>query len=338
MDFELTDDQRSLADLVRTIVAGRFPLERTRRAEEARQVVDEDDWAALGEAGVFSLTVPEDRGGVGLGLADAAVVFEELGRGLVPGPLVASHLAGALLPALAGAADGTVVVGAVRRPEAGSLDPLLVEHLESLGALVVVDPDGGLSVMAGDELAATAAGAVPVERSLDPLTPLSRVVDLPPGVPVIDGEPGGPVARRWARDHQVLTGALCAGLAAATCDLAVDYAKGRQQFGRPIGSFQAVKHLCADMLVRAETARAAVEAAAVTADQPEVGDPERAAAGAALLAAEAALANAKTCIQVHGGMGFTWEVPAHLYLMRARVLAASLGPAAVLAGTVAARY
>ena len=102
--------------------------------------------------------------------------------------------------------------------------------------------------------------------------------------------------------------------------MAVAYAKQREQFGKPIGSFQAVKHMCADMLVAAETARAAVHAAAVTIDQPDVGDPDRAAAGAGLLAAEAAIKNGKTSIQVHGGMGFTWEVPAHLYLMRARVL------------------
>jgi alkylation response protein AidB-like acyl-CoA dehydrogenase len=326
MDFELTDDQRSLADLVRTIVAGRFPLDRIRRAEEARQVVDADDWAALGEAGVFSLTVPEADGGVGLGLADAAVVFEELGRGLVPGPLVATYLAASVLR-LDGAADGTFVVGDAR---AG--DPCLVEHLDSLGALVVDRPDS-LSVVDGPALTALVATATPVERSLDPLTPLSVVAELPDGRPV-DTD----TARRWTRDRQVLTGALCAGIAAATCGLAVDYAKGRQQFGRPIGSFQAVKHLCADMLVRAETARAGVEAAAVTVDQPNAGDAARAAAGAALLAAEAAIANAKTCIQVHGGMGFTWEVPVHLYLMRARVLAASLGPVDDLTSTVAARY
>ena len=93
MDFELSDDQVALAELIRVIVAGRFPLERIRRAEGGRQVVDPDDWAALAEAGVFSLTLPEADGGVGLGLADAAIVFEELGRGLVPGPLVATHLA-----------------------------------------------------------------------------------------------------------------------------------------------------------------------------------------------------------------------------------------------------
>lgn len=346
MDFELSDDQQALAGLIRAIVAGRFPLERTRRAEDARIVVDGDDWAALGEAGVFSLTVPEADGGAGLGLADAAVVFEELGRGLVPGPLVASHLAGDLTgdlrrssgpSALSGSADGTLVVGSVRLPgpaEPAGAGPLLVEHLGALGALVVEGPGEHLSVVAGDQLAGLVAAARAVERPLDPLTPLDVVADLPPGVPVEGGEP---VARRWLERRRVLVGALCVGIASATCDLAVDYARGRQQFGRPIGSFQAVKHLCADMLVRAETARAAVHAAAVTADQPEVGDAGRLAAGSALLATEAALTNAKAAIQVHGGMGFTWEVPLHLYLMRARVLAASLGPAGDLAHLVAER-
>lgn len=113
------------------------------------------------------------------------------------------------------------------------------------------------------------------------------------------------------------------------------YAGQRQQFGRPIGSFQAVKHLCADMLVRAETARASVHAAAVTAEQPEVGDAARAAAGAALVAGDNANANAKACLQVHGGVGFTWDLPVHLYLTRARVLTMALEPPGRLARTVA---
>jgi alkylation response protein AidB-like acyl-CoA dehydrogenase len=334
VDFELSEDQVSLAELVRVILEGRFPIERIRRAEESRSVVDPDDWTALGEAGVFSLTVPEADGGVGLGLADAAVVFEELGRDLVPGPLVASHLAAGLVD---GAADGSVVVGAVRAP--GDLGPgaggtgrapLLLEHLDALGALVVVGPGDRLRVVEGDALSRLVASAVPVERSLDPLTPLSRVDALPEGRPV--------QRPHFERDFQLLTGALCVGLAAGACAAAVGYAKEREQFGRPIGSFQAVKHLCADMLVRAETTRAAVQAAAVTADDPEVGDADRLAAGAALLAAEAALANAKTSIQVHGGMGFTWEMSAHLFLMRARILASSLGPLDALAAVVADRY
>ena len=133
------------------------------------------------------------------------------------------------------------------------------------------------------------------------------------------------------------------GHAAETLELAVAYAKERHQFGKPIGSFQAVKHMCADMLVRAEVARAAVHAAACLADAPDVLDAEaaaagttpvawmqRAAAGAKLLADEAAIANARTAIQVHGGMGYTWEVPLHLHLKRSRVLATTFGSAAEL--------
>jgi alkylation response protein AidB-like acyl-CoA dehydrogenase len=157
---------------------------------------------------------------------------------------------------------------------------------------------------------------------------------LPEGRPVGGAED----ARRWRRDQAVLGGALLVGLAAGTLDMAVAYAEQREQFGKPIGSFQAVKHMCADMLVAAETARAAVHAAAVTIDQPGVGDPDRAAAGAGLLASEAAIKNGKTCIQVHGGMGFTWEVPAHLYVMRARVLSQTIGPVADLAELVAEHY
>lgn len=330
MDFELSEEEQALGDGVRALCAGRFPLDKVRAAEGADRTVDAAAWAELGAAGVFSLLVSEDDGGLGLGLAHAAVVFEELGRALVPGPLVASALAAGLVP---GAVDGSVVVGAARRPAGGG--PVVVEHLASVDTLVVLpdaEPEDGadLAIVDAGDLDADAAA-----ESLDPLTPEWVVRSLPAGRALAGGDS---TARRWERDEQVLTGALCVGVAAATLDLAVAYAKERQQFGSVIGSFQAVKHLCADMLVRTESARAAVQAAAVTADQPGVGDAVRAAAGAALVATEAAVANAKTCIQVHGGMGFTWELPIHLYLKRARVLAASLAPSYRLAGVVAARY
>ncbi len=112
MDFELTEFQTDLAAGVRRLCQGRFPLEGLRGAEGSEQVVDRDGWRELGEAGVFNLCLPEGDGGLGLGLADASLVFEELGRALVPGPLVASHLAAGLVP---GAADGSVVVGLVER-------------------------------------------------------------------------------------------------------------------------------------------------------------------------------------------------------------------------------
>jgi alkylation response protein AidB-like acyl-CoA dehydrogenase len=156
---------------------------------------------------------------------------------------------------------------------------------------------------------------------MDPLTPLWTVAGLPTGTPL----GGRELSARWRRDGAILTGALQVGLAGWSTDLASAYAKQRKQFGRVIGGFQAVKHICADMLVRAEMARVAVQAAAVTVLQPDVGDPQVAAFGAKMLADEAALANGRSCIQVHGGMGFTWEVPAHLAYKRARVLATQFG-------------
>jgi len=336
MDFELSEDELALAEGMRRLCAGRFPLEKVRAVEGEAVVLDAAGWSELADAGVFGLRLPEADGGLGLPTATAAVVFEELGRALVPGPVLASHLAAGLVP---GAADGTVVVGAVRpRPAPGrpwqpgasnAVAPVVLEHLGALGALVVVDED-----RIGVVDPAAVGDALKVQRPLDPLTPLWCVDSLPEG----DTVGGAAEAARWRRDARVLGGALLVGLAAATVELAVSYAKDREQFGRPIGSFQAVKHLCADMLVRAEVARAAVHAAAVTVDQPDVGDADRAAAGAALLAGEAAVANGRTCIQVHGGMGFTWEIPAHLYLMRARVLAASLDGAGPLAELVAERF
>lgn len=148
----------------------------------------------------------------------------------------------------------------------------------------------------------------------------------------------------------LLAAALQVGVAAATLERAVSHAKERHQFGRPVGSFQAMKHLCADMLVRAELARCAVHHAAALVDQPQAARdeaeaagtdpaemPRRATAGAKLLADEAAVRNARTCIQVHGGMGFTWEAPLHLYLKRAQVLATTIEGAARLAENVAER-
>ncbi|MCA1726869.1 MAG: hypothetical protein LC722_04220 [Actinobacteria bacterium] len=130
---------------------------------------------------------------------------------------------------------------------------------------------------------------------------------------------GPDVSSRWRSEGALLTAALEVGLAAAATDAAVEYAKEREQFGRPIGSFQAVKHLCADMLVRTEIARVAVHSAAVLLDDGD-DDALRAVAGAKLLADDAAFLGGKDCIQVHGGMGFTWEAKVHLYVKRAAVL------------------
>jgi alkylation response protein AidB-like acyl-CoA dehydrogenase len=338
MDFRVGEDQRDLAEGIRAMVAGRLPLEHLRAGEGAERALGADDWAALGETGVFALTLPEPVG-TGLGLADAAIVFEELGRALVPGPLVGTFLAAAR-GLVEGAAEGQAQVGVLR---AGP-GPILVEHLASLDGLLVLPADDRRATPRVLAPAPDAAAATRMDAPLDPLTPLWRVESLPAGEPVSD-DAGG----RAMRDGALLTAALQVGHAAATLDLAVAYAKERQQFGQPIGGFQAVKHMCADMLVRAEVARAAVHAAACLADAPDVAASEAAAAscapdevvdravlGAKLLADEAALANARAAIQVHGGMGFTWEVPLHLHLKRSRVLATSFGTPAELAVDLAA--
>ncbi|WP_328327810.1 MULTISPECIES: acyl-CoA dehydrogenase family protein [unclassified Streptomyces] len=283
MEFRLTDDQLALRTGFRALLDGRFGREALRAAVE-RPVIDRALWRELGDAGLFSLRLPEADGGVGLGLPEAVLVFEEAGRALLPGPLVATHLAAGTVP---GADTGRTVVAAS--------DGALVEWLAE-----------------ADEVVGDAADARPV-RSVDPLTPLHRV----------SGDRGHPGRSAAA----LLTAALQLGSAARTTELAVQYAKEREQFGRPIGGFQAVKHLCARMLVRTELARVAVYAAAVTAEAGGDGTgggggaPDTGVAGAKLLADDAAVRNARDCVQVHGGMGFTWESDVHLHLKRAWVRA-----------------
>ncbi|ALO10247.1 Putative acyl-CoA dehydrogenase [Streptomyces venezuelae] len=311
MDFRLTEDQRALRKGVRELLARLFDREALRAAVDSGGL-DRELWRELGAAGFFALRLPEEEGGVGLGLPEAVLLFEEAGRVLLPGPLVATHVAAG---SLRGAAEGDLVVTAV--------DGGLVPWLD--------DAD----VVLGD-----VEGAVPI-RSVDPLTPLHKV----PGTggcahPPRDSVRGPSRAERVPTTGPVLSAgdefvaallsaAEQVGSAGQTTDMAVAYARERAQFGQVIGGFQAVKHLCAGMLVRAELARAAVRAAAVTADPVEI-------AGAKLLADEAATANARDCLQVHGGMGFTWEADVHLHLKRAWVRAELWLPAARAEEVVAA--
>lgn len=308
MDFQLSEDQEGLQEAIRAFCDGRIPSTRLAEIEETGGF-DRSLWSGLAEMGVFGLRRAADAGGVGLGSADAVVVFAELGRRLAPGPILATHLAADLVD---GAASGDCVVGALDRPDA---EPLLVEHLDHLDALLVVGPDG-VERLDPKTLDAEAVGA-----PLDPLTPVHHVAELPAGERIAGPE----AAARFRLDGTALAAALLLGIAESTLELAVAYAKEREQFGRPIGSFQAVKHILADMFVRLEVARAAVYAAGATLDQSEVGDPQRAAGAAKLVASEAALKNARACIQVHGGMGYTWEIPAHYYLKRTWVLDSVFG-------------
>jgi alkylation response protein AidB-like acyl-CoA dehydrogenase len=293
---------------VRSFCAGRFPIAVVRDLT-AVGGVDRSRWRELGELGLFSLRLPAADGGAELGWTDAVLAFEELGRALVPGPIVWTHL---LAGTIDGADSGDVVVGAIDRDDPSGV----VEFAASLDVLVALDDDGAWAIDANS------LEVDPLDPPLDPLTPVSRLrTALPQGELLA----GPDVVERLRVQGAVLTSALELGVAEASTDLAVAYAKDRHQFGRPIGAFQALKHLMADMLVRSELARGAVYAAGVTLDDPAVGSVERAAAAAKVTAGEAALGNAKTCIQVHGGMGYTWEIDAHLLLKRAYVLEASFG-------------
>lgn len=306
MDFDLTEDQEALAEGVASLCEGRFDMATIRAMADAG--LDRGRWRELADTGVFTLCLPESEGGVGLGWAEAAIVFEQLGRYLVPGPLVATLLAAGRID---GAAEGTAVIGTVER----SPGPVYVEHLPWLDTLVIVDDDGLWSVEVVE------MDHRPARQPLDPLTPVSRVETLPEGTRIGDADD----ARHWRRHGALLTAALQLGIAAGATDLAVAYAKDREQFGRPIGSFQAVKHRCADMITRVEVLRAAVHAAGVTLDGNGVGSAHRAVLVAGVLGSHAAAACGKDCVQVHGGMGYTWEVDAHLFLKRAWVLDVAFG-------------
>ncbi|WP_439675562.1 acyl-CoA dehydrogenase family protein [Embleya sp. MST-111070] len=328
MDFQLSEDQRDLRSGVREFCEGRFDRERMRALVDTAPVpgmVDRALWRELAETGFFSLRIAEEAGGVGLGVAEAALVYEEAGRVLLPGPLVATHLA-ASLPGRLGedAAAGDAVVGLIE----GDSWPLLVEHLDALDCLLVLTDEGIRRVDP-----ASVRGA-PVAHPVDPFTPVTAVDELPGGEVVADAR----VAEEWRRVGAVLTAALQLGIAGRLTELATQYAKEREQFGRVIGGFQAVKHLCADMLVRTEIARAAVYAAAVTLDDPAVGDAEVAVLTAKVMADDAATRNGKDATQVYGGMGFTWEVDVHLYVKRSWVHATQFGAAeeneAALAATL----
>jgi alkylation response protein AidB-like acyl-CoA dehydrogenase len=309
LDFQLSEDQEALRAGIRSFCDGRVAIDALREIE--KQGFDRALWGELAEMGVFSLRQKESAGGVGLGSADAVLVFAELGRSLVPGPLVWTHLAADLVP---GAGAGEVVVGGVEQPRAGT-DPVLVEHFEELDALLVLRADGVYRVDP-KRLAARSVGA-----PLDPFTPLFHVDALPAGERIGDAA----AAAKLRIEGAALVAGQLFGIAERTQELATDYAKKRQQFGRAIGSFQAIKHILADCFTRQEIARAAAYAAGATLDDPAVGSVARAVATAKLIAGDAAMKNARACIQVHGGMGYTWEVPAHFYLKRVWVLENAFG-------------
>ncbi|MFI0407447.1 acyl-CoA dehydrogenase family protein [Actinomadura sp. 3N508] len=337
MELVVTEEQRELRDALRRFFADRSPSGEVRRLMRTAQGYDPGMWALMAEQlGLQSLAVPEEHGGAGYGMRELAVVFEEMGRAVACAPFLAVVTAAAALEAgdgghdlLAGIADGSVIATLAVAEEDGRWDLGSVQtvfeggvlrgtksfvvdgHVADLLLVAARDGDGvGLYAVAGDE------GGVVREPlpTVDQTRKLARVA--------FDGalarRVGG--AEAVARALDVGAVALAAeqlGGAQKTLDMTVEYAKVRHQFGRPIGSFQAIKHRCADMFVLVESARSAVLNAAAAADER----PEELPAAAALAKAycsDAFFHTAGEAIQLHGGIGFTWEHDAHLYFKRAQ--------------------
>jgi alkylation response protein AidB-like acyl-CoA dehydrogenase len=321
MDFRPTPDQRVLAGAVRDVLAKHrspgTPGEET--PTPGTGGVDYGLWRDLAELGVFAVRVPESSGGLGLGHAESVHVFEELGRSLATGPYTATALAAAHLP---GYANGHYRVGLTDLTVG---EPFFLEFLDALDALLIVEIRDGAAHIQILRVEPIELRADAVPHPVDPCVPLHRLMQKPlRGDVVRDAE----TADSMLREGALLTAAYQTGIAAEMADRAVAYAKQRSQFGRIIGSFQAVKHICADMFARAELARAAVHSAAVHLDEDtDVPAAAFAVASAKILADEAAVTNARAAIQVHGGMGCTWEMGLHYFLKRAWALSQAYGTA-----------
>ena len=333
MGIPLTDDHRELAEVARAFLTS----QKARWA--ARSLLDTADesrppfWQNLVELGWLGLHIDEEHGGSGYGLPELVVVIEELGRAVAPGPFVPTVIASAVI-----AKDGTADQKSRLLP--GLIDGTVTAAI-GLDSQVRVsdglaDGDAGIVLGAGlGELLVIAAGddvlllergrdgvSVDVPDNLDPTRRSGRVRLQNVSVSADDIVPGAREST-LARARTLLA-AEAVGGASDCVDAAVAYAKVREQFGRTIATFQAVKHHCANMLVAAESATAAVWDASRAASEDEQ-QFRLIAAAAATLAFPAYARNAELNIQVHGGIGFTWEHDAHLHLRRALVIAALLG-------------
>ncbi|HEX5614361.1 MAG TPA: acyl-CoA dehydrogenase [Acidimicrobiia bacterium] len=332
MAIGITEDHDALRAVVQRFVEREVGTTARRAALDAEADSLPPFWDALRALGWIGLHLDERVGGAGATLVEQAVVLEELGRACTPGPYATTVLAGAVLAEL-GAPDGILSaiasgaqIGAVAlhgaldaEPDggalrvSGTLRPVIGAHLADV-LVVPVTCDGEVEWCALDAREV----AIDALASVDPTRRAAQV--RADGVDVPTARRLGPLTRSRVHDLAiVLAAAEAAGVAQWCVETAASYAADRVQFGRPIGQFQGVKHRCADMLCRAELARAAAwDAARAETDRDNGAALANATAGA--LAFEAAFQNAKDCIQTLGGVGFTWEHDAHLYLRRAMAL------------------
>jgi alkylation response protein AidB-like acyl-CoA dehydrogenase len=319
MNFDFSDDQQAIKRTAKDLLADRFKLEHVRELAEAERY-DDDAWKELCELGWPGIFIDEEHGGQGLGVVELVILMEELGYALAPLPFLSNAAAGLMIQSagsdeqkqrwLPGIASGELrgAAGIVRGDEAR-----LVPDGDSADVIVLCAPGEGVSLVER-----SAAEVEPV-KTMDATRRYARV--RAGGAEPLPGDPshgmGGAVL--------AVAGELV-GVAQRAMEMAVEYARDRKQFGRPIGAYQAVSHRCAQMLLETEGARSATYYAAWTADA----EPETLPLAASMAKAYASDAGWRVCgssLQVHGGIGFTWEHDLHFFLKRAKVNATLYGTA-----------
>jgi alkylation response protein AidB-like acyl-CoA dehydrogenase len=351
MYFDLTDEQQAIKSTAHDFLASRFKSERLREIAASDDGTDPAGWREMAELGWAGLALPEEWGGQGLGIVDLAVLFEEMGYALAPSPLLSNTVAGLALsfcgsddqrerylrPLAAGEKRGTPALWDAGSPAAigeftleargdgdGVLldgEKILVPDAAEADFFLVASSDGRRHLV---ESAAEGVTVTP-ETAIDPTRRFSSVRLEGVRVAAADTLPGA-AADYYPVFHRICVAiaAESTGIAQRTLEMAVEYAKDRQQFGRPIGAYQAVSHRCAQMLLETENARSAVYGAAWAADA----EPESlplAASMAKAYASDAGWRVPDASIQVHGGIGFTWEHDLHFFLKRGRSNAAMFG-------------
>lgn len=334
MSVTIADEQSAAREMVRHWAAGVAAPSAIREIEQGRTEAWRDVFSGLSDLGLFGVAVAEEYGGAGGSVADLCAMIDEAAYALIPGPVASTAVATLVIdePALlaglcTGGLTAGVAVAADVREHSGRVSGE-VEHV--LGGLST-----GLLVLPADDhvvVVDAASPGVTVEplRATDFSSPLARAT--------LRGAPACRLVvsrRRFVDLTATVLAAEAAGVARWTLHAAAEYAKVREQFGRPIGSFQAVKHMCAEMLLRSQQAAvAAADAAVAAADRASAAEHDPpgaddqlsiAAAVAAAVGIGAAKTNARDCIQVHGGIGISWEHDAHLYLRRAHAVGQLLG-------------
>ncbi len=345
MDFEFSPEQEQLRASVRRFLDDRAPLTWVREHYDDPRGTTDDVWQGLADLGVLGLLVPEQLGGAGMGMVDAAVVLEELGRAVHPGPFASSAIgatgvlvdldvdaAGELLTDLAeGRATATLALlepgrrtswsdpttTARREGDGWALDGTKVHVPDGVAATTLLvsarDDTGGLGVFALDA-SATGVGVEP-NPTIDGSRKEATITFAAARARRIGGDASDALAT--SADRTAIAAVVeGVGTAGRALEITVAYAIERRQFDAPIGSFQAVQHLCADMLRSVELARAAGYYACWAADDASPEERHRAATIALAFAADDLYAVGASAIQVHGGIGYTWEHDVHLFYKR----------------------